>query len=61
MIEYGILIETGDGVRTRRSLPYPNDAAVIADWQHHAAAGLVEIMTGGRVVARWDGRQADAA
>ncbi len=61
MTEYGILIETGDGVRTRRWLPYPNDAAVIADWRHHGFDGLVEIMVGGRIVARWDGRQADAA
>ncbi|HEX4739366.1 MAG TPA: hypothetical protein VH331_17600 [Allosphingosinicella sp.] len=61
MTEYGILIETRDGVRTRRWLPYANDAAVIADWQHHGAAGLVEIVAEGRVIARWDGRQADAA
>lgn len=61
MIEYGILIETAEGVRTRRWLPYPNDAAVIADWRHHGVGGLVEIVTNGRIVARWDGRQADAA
>jgi len=61
MIEYGILIEAREGVRTRRWLPYANDAAVIADWQHHGEVGLVEIVSNGRLVARWDGRQADAA
>ncbi|HEY1605122.1 MAG TPA: hypothetical protein VGF77_05950 [Allosphingosinicella sp.] len=61
MNEYGILIETSDSVRTRRWLPYPSDAAVIADWQHHGAGGLVEIVTDGRLVGRWDGRQANAA
>ena len=61
MIEYGILIETRDGVRTRRWLPYVDDEAVIADWRHHGAVGLLEIVAEGRLVARWDGRQADAA
>ncbi|HEX5182871.1 MAG TPA: hypothetical protein VFW19_06930 [Allosphingosinicella sp.] len=61
MSEYGILIETSDGLRTRRRLPYPSDAAVIADWQHHGTDGFVEIVSEGRVVGRWDGRQANAA
>ena len=61
MTEYGILIETREGVRTRRWLPYPDDAAVIADWRHHSADGLVEIVAEGKLVARWDGRRADAA
>jgi hypothetical protein len=61
MTEYGILIESSGGVRTRRWLPYPTDAAVIADWQHHGASGLVEIVANGRIIARWDGRRADAA
>jgi hypothetical protein len=56
MGEYSILQESADGVLTRQCLRYASDEEAVADWLPNSKGKRVEIMTGGRIVARWDKR-----
>jgi hypothetical protein len=57
MRQYGILLETPDGVRTRSWLPYKSNAEAIVDWLGRSEGLRVEIVSNRRIVARWDNRR----
>jgi hypothetical protein len=54
--DYGISIETAEGVRTRQWLSYAGDEAATADWIDQANGRRIEISREGQVVGVIDDR-----